>query len=212
MTHHVVEYTAALLRALPEPRHVRTAMLFGSAREIRPPGERGASRPDQLLAARDIRSKELILHITGIESRTFCETRNRFCLGDISRERLLACETAQFPTAIANRSDDFFHVRDARRVWSTKPDGIDAWICDHVANRAVRFRVANSEPSRECRCCRSILRIRAPDSEHVCIANASEAHDVEARVESASNEANPQSAGVHSTAIRVFISSPVTPS
>src|SRR5258706_15927636 len=102
MTHHVVENSAALLRPLPEPRHVWTAVLFSSASEIRSPGERSTSRPDKLLAARDIRSKELILHVTGIQPRTFCETRDHFCLGDISRERLLACETAQLPAAVAN--------------------------------------------------------------------------------------------------------------
>src|SRR5688572_15665533 len=116
VTHHVIENASTLERALPEPRHVRSAVLFGGARQIRAPRERGTSCPDELLPACDLRRKELILEVAGVESNARRESRNFFCLGDVAGEWFLAREPAKRSSAVGNRGDDLFHVGDARLV------------------------------------------------------------------------------------------------
>ena len=63
VAHHVVEHAAALQLAAPEPRHVRTAVLLGRAREIRTAGRRRAARPEQRRARLDLRREDLVLEI-----------------------------------------------------------------------------------------------------------------------------------------------------
>ena len=63
VAHHVVQDAAALQRAVPEPRHVRAAVLFGRARQVRAAGDRCAARPDELAPARHRRREDLVLEI-----------------------------------------------------------------------------------------------------------------------------------------------------
>src|SRR5438105_13231783 len=55
VTHHVQQRTPALLAALPEPRLVRSAVLFGGACKIGPPRGGDGAPPDDVLAALDPR-------------------------------------------------------------------------------------------------------------------------------------------------------------
>jgi len=174
MAHHVVENATALERALPEPRHVRSAVLFSGAGEIRPAGERSASRPDQLFAACDLRREELILEVPRIEPDTLCQTRDGPRFGDIPREWFLACESEQLTVSVPNRRYDLFDVGDARLVGAAEPDCVDARVCDHRADRSVRFCVAHLESTCQCRSRRRVSRIRAPDAEHVGVTDSGE--------------------------------------
>src|SRR3954468_5531071 len=116
MTHHVVQHAAALQGALPEPRHVWTAVLLRGAGEIRTAGQRGATRPYQLAAAGDVWREELVLQIPGVESDAPGEIENLLRLGDVASEGLLAGEAAQGADPILDGADDLFDVGDARLI------------------------------------------------------------------------------------------------
>ena len=174
MAHHVVENSAALKRALPEPGHVRAAVLFRRAREVRSPGKCGASCPDELFSASDLGCEELILEIACVEPDAFCQTRHRFRFGDVSPERFFAGEPAQLAGAVSNCGNDFFYVGDARLIGAAQPDRVDARIRDHRADGFVRLRVTHFEPSGQCRGRGCVFWIRAPDAEHVSVADAGE--------------------------------------
>src|SRR5512133_784304 len=104
MTHHVIQYASALKLTLPEPRHVRTAVLLCGAREIRPPCERRTACPDELLPTSDVGSEKLVLEIARVESHARCESSNLLRFGNIAGERLLACEALQVRAAFYRRN------------------------------------------------------------------------------------------------------------
>ena len=80
VAHHVVEHTAALQIALPEPRRVRPAVLLGRAREIRTTRRRGAARPEERASRLDVRREELILEIARASVRRARRARARASL------------------------------------------------------------------------------------------------------------------------------------
>src|SRR5215207_5095468 len=90
VAHHVVEHSAALQLALPEPGHVRTAVLFRGAREVRAPRRGGATGPDQGPAGLDVWSKKLVLEIAVSKAHTLHQLEDMPCFRDVARERLLA--------------------------------------------------------------------------------------------------------------------------
>src|SRR5947207_4945238 len=135
MTHHVVENSPALKRSLPEPRHVRPAVLLGGARQVGSSSERGAASPDQFAPARNVRREKLILEITGVQADTASELRDFFCFGNVAPERFLAGETAQRSRSGLNRGDYFLDVGAARLIRAADPECVDRRIGNHVANR-----------------------------------------------------------------------------
>src|SRR5947207_11709902 len=137
MTHHVVETSPALKRPLPEPRHVRPAVLLGGARQIGSSSERSAASPNQFAPARDVWREKLILEITGVQADTASEIRDFFCFGNVAPERFLAGETAQRSRAALNRRDYLLDVGDACLVRAADPERVDRRIGNHVANRLV---------------------------------------------------------------------------
>src|SRR4051812_4839699 len=134
MTHHVVEHTTTLQSALPEPWHVRSAVLLGSASEIGASGEGCAARPDQLASTRDVGREKLVLEISRVESYARHQLSDLLRFRHISRERLFACESTESSGAGLYRIDNFFDVRDASLVGAAKPQRVDRWIGNHVAN------------------------------------------------------------------------------
>ena len=187
VTHHVIQHAASLQRRLPEPGHVRSAVLFGRACEIRTTGEGGASRPDQLLAAGYFRREKLILEISGIQAHTRRQLRDTSCFFDISRERLFARDTAQL-SSVAECANNFFDVLDAGLIWSAKPDRVDCRIGDHLCDRAICSCVTYLEPPCICRSSAGVLRVWTPYSAHVGITHAGERLNMKACVEAAADK------------------------
>ena len=118
-------------------------MLFGSARQIGTTGERSTARPNEFSSTNDVGRKELVLQVASIEANAFDQIDDLLCLGDVSRQRLLAGEAAQRAGPGPDRVDDLFDVRDARVIWSTQPQRIDRRIRNHVSNGFVRPRVTD---------------------------------------------------------------------
>src|SRR6185437_3174341 len=116
MAHHVVQHTAALQLAAPEPWHVRAAVLFGCAREIGTSGRRRAARPEKCASRLHLRRKDLILEIAVRDARTRDEIANLLRLGDVARQRLLAGDAAELALAALDRVHDLFDVLDARVI------------------------------------------------------------------------------------------------
>src|SRR5512142_2795087 len=122
VAHHVVEHAAALELSAPEPRHVRTAVFFGGAREIWAAGGRGASCPNELSSRFDLRREQLVLEIARRESHALHQFAHALRLGDVARERLLARETDERALATLDRVDDLLDVLDARVIGPGQPD------------------------------------------------------------------------------------------
>src|SRR3954469_8565990 len=106
MTHHVIEHTAALQRALPEPRHMRAAVLLGGACEVRTASQSCAAGPDKLAPASDVRREQLVLEVPGVEAHTLHQINHFLRFGDVSRERLFAGEAAKRSCPAFNGVDD----------------------------------------------------------------------------------------------------------
>jgi len=134
MAHHIVEHAAALQRAAPEPRHVRTAVLFGGAGKIRPAGCRSAARPQQCMAGLYLRCKDLVLEVPECNAGGFERSSDLRGFGDGTCEWLLARDSAQCARAALERMHDLFEVLDARMVWTGDPERIDRRIRNHIAD------------------------------------------------------------------------------
>ena len=135
---------------LPEPRHVRAAVLLGGAREVRTAGRRRAARPEQLRArprpaARRAGSRGSRAAMpTRFTSATHAASPRRRCAPAASRRR---CPLSVALAAL-DRVDDLLDVLDARVVRAAEPDRVDRGIGDHVGDRRVRLRVADVELAR----------------------------------------------------------------
>src|SRR6185437_3098771 len=90
MTGHVGKDAAALPLRLPEPRHVRPAMLLGGARQIRAAADRDGAAPHDVLAALDCARKHLVLEIAVHQLGVFGEAQHFPRLGKSATERLFA--------------------------------------------------------------------------------------------------------------------------
>ena len=73
VTGHVGKDAAPLPLRLPEPRHVRPAMLLGGARQIGTPTDRDGAAPHDVLAALDGAREHLVLQVAVHELRIFSE-------------------------------------------------------------------------------------------------------------------------------------------
>ncbi len=154
MAHHVVEHAAALQLALPEPGHVRPAVLLGGAGQIRAPGERGAAGPDQMPPVLHLRREQLVLQISGVEPHALHERVHLLRFGHVAGQRLLAGEPPQRsarPRSIV--LDDLLDVLDAGVVGAAQPEGVDFGIGHHRARSS-----GTASPRR----CRAIARTRPP--------------------------------------------------
>src|ERR1700682_5430548 len=90
VTGHVGEHAATLLAALPEPGHVRAAMLLGRAGEIGPASAGHGAAPDDLLAPLHGRREDLVLEIAVVEAGILRQAQLLARLGQGAGQRLLA--------------------------------------------------------------------------------------------------------------------------
>src|SRR5206468_10840604 len=90
VAHHVVQHAAALQVAAPKPRFMRTAMFFGSPRQIRPAGTSYASRPNDLAPGRYRWREKLVFEISMTEADAFNQFDDPHRLGDIPCQGLFA--------------------------------------------------------------------------------------------------------------------------
>src|SRR5687767_9950813 len=141
MTHHVVQHTTTLKRAQPEPRHMRPAVFFSCASEIRSAGQRRAACPDKLLTPCHLGCKKLVLQIARVEPHARGQTCDLLCLSYIAAKRLFARDSLEL-RAIPDRGDNLFDVADAGVIRSAQPDGVDVAIAHHLADGFVRARVS----------------------------------------------------------------------
>ena len=115
VAHHVVEHAAALQVALPEPGHVRAAVLLGRAREVGAPGAAAPRAQTISRAALEARREELVLEIAVQDARLLHELDHAPRLGDVAAERLLAGDAAQ----VARRASRAATIRSmfSTRAW-----------------------------------------------------------------------------------------------
>src|SRR6185312_15828152 len=197
MTHHVVEHTAALHVAAPEPWHVRATVFFGCAREIRASGSRCAATPDQRPAGLDLRREQLILQIAVHQSNALDELEDRCGFRDVACEWLFARDCLESAPATLDRADYLPDVLDAGEVGAEQPDRVDRGIGNHVGDGIVRAGISNIERARERRGRGCVLTVRTPDSEYVRVAHSDERLEVEPGDETAANEADAESVAAH---------------
>src|SRR5206468_12638607 len=165
VAHHVVQHAAALQRALPEPRLVRTTMFLGGAREVGTARECDASLPDDLAAGCDGRRKNLILEISMEQAGALNQFKNSLSFRDISSQRLLARQTLQRSPALFNGVDDLFNIFNSSVIWAAKPDGINGRIGHHIRDRAIHFGLAHIESAGKRGGSCSVLFVRTPDTQ-----------------------------------------------
>src|SRR5215210_1566071 len=135
MAHHfhrvendVVKNATTLQNSLPEPGHVRAAVLLRRASEIRTSRQRRASSPNQLAPAGDVRREKLILQVTRAQANASCQLRDSSRLRDVAGERFFAREAAKSAGSVLYRVNDLLHVRDAGVVGPAEPNRIDCRI------------------------------------------------------------------------------------
>src|SRR3954466_15547377 len=190
MAHHVVEHAATLQLALPEPRHVRSAVLLGRAGQIWASRRRGAARPEQHATALHVWREDLVLEIAGREPDALHQLVDLLRFGDVAREWLLAGDAPEIALAALHRLDDLLDVLDAGVIGPGEPDRIDVRVGNHVGDRLVRLALADVELVRiRCRR-RGVLPVRAPDAADVAVTDSRPAEHVELRVEARADEAD----------------------
>src|SRR5581483_10513747 len=84
VTHHVVQYAAALQLSLPEPRPVRPAVLLGRTGQVRRSRQLCTTRPENRTPVFDLRGEHLILEIAVAQSDALHEGHDVLGLGDVS--------------------------------------------------------------------------------------------------------------------------------
>src|SRR5690606_4591792 len=129
--------------ALPEPRVVWTAVLFRGTRQIRPAGHRGATGPDQLPPALDVRREKLVLQVPVRDSGALDQRSDVASFGRVAGERLLAGDSLQRALATLHRRDDLLHVLDPLVIRTADPDRVDVRVGHHLRDRSVGARVTH---------------------------------------------------------------------
>jgi len=190
LTAAVEAVMSTLQVASPEPGRMRSAMFLGGAGEIRPSGRRGATRPGQGMARLDLRCEQLVLQVAVRDPRAVDQRQHALGFRDRAPQRLLAGDALEIPASSLHGVDDFFDVLEPPMVGPGQPERVDGGIRNHVANRSEWFRVADVETTRALGCGGRMGVRRAPDTEHVGVANRSERLQVESRVETAADEAD----------------------
>src|SRR4051812_47980957 len=99
VAHHVVQHSSALEIAAPEPRHVRAAVLFAGAREVRPAGRRSATRPEQRVPRFDLRSEDLVLEVSRRDADLLRQADDFPRFADVAGQRLLAGNAEELTAA-----------------------------------------------------------------------------------------------------------------
>ncbi len=193
MTHHVVEDSAALQLALPEPGHVGSAVLLRGPGQIGAAGECGAARPDDGAALRHGGRERLVLEIAVGDPGLLRELEDPLRFRDVAAERFLACDAAELALAARDRVRDLLEVLDAREVRTAHPKRIDRGVGHHLSQRAVGLRLPHVELPRHGRHVLSVLVVRAPHTQHVGISHALEREEMEPRIEPASDESDAES-------------------
>ena len=173
VAHHVVEHAAALQLALPEPGHVRPAVLLGRARQVGPAGGRARRAPRcSSRPALDLRREDLVLQVAVSEPGPLHQLERpasprRRCAPAASRRR---CPRASpCPRSIASTISSTFSMR----AWFG-PQSQSASIAGSATISAMEsyaLRVADVELPRERRGRRGVRRLGAPDAEHVGVAH-----------------------------------------
>src|SRR2546425_8553071 len=114
---------------------MRPAVFFGRPSNIRTSGQRSSSAPDDLLSARDTRSKDLIFEITVQQPGTLYHINHPTRLSHVASQRLLASNADQFAFSRLDRIADGLHVLQAQMVWRAKPEAVYLWRGNHLFNR-----------------------------------------------------------------------------
>src|SRR6202034_3649151 len=92
VTGHVGQNPAALALRLPEPRHVRAAVLLGGARQIGPAANRHRAPPDDVFAALHGAREYLIFQIAVQQRSIGREPQHLAGFNKRTPERLLASD------------------------------------------------------------------------------------------------------------------------
>ena len=85
--------------ALPEPRHVRAAMLLGGARQIGPTADRHGAAPHDVLAALHRAGEHLIFQIAVQELGIFGQAQHLAGFGERAPQRLFASDAYELRAA-----------------------------------------------------------------------------------------------------------------
>jgi hypothetical protein len=190
VAHHVVENAAALQPALPEPGHVRPAVLLGGTGQVGAAGRGGAAGPDEHAAMLHLRAEELVFEVAVPEPRLPGERGHLLRFLDGAGEWLFAGKPQEFTAAAEHGVGDFLDVGHSRLVGPAEPDGVDGRVGHHFGNGAVGACLPHVELPGIRRGVLSVGAIGAPDAEHVGIAYSLPALHVKAGVESAADESD----------------------
>src|SRR5690606_8706015 len=131
VAHHVIQHAAALQIASPEPGRMRTAVLLGGARQIRPAGETRSPSPDAAPTLLHVRREKLILEVSMLQAGPLDQPGDLERFGDRTGQWLLAGDASQGAPVALDGVDQLLDVVDAGVIGAAEPDRLDAWIGDH---------------------------------------------------------------------------------
>jgi hypothetical protein len=167
--------------------------MFRRARQVGAARRRRATRPEQRVTRFDLWREHLILEVAVGDPDLFRQREDLLRLGDIAGEWFLAGDAFQLALAAIDGVDDLLEVLDARLVGSRHPDCIDSGIGDHLGDRRIRSGITDVEVARVRGGGGRVLLVRAPDPEHVGVADTLHSAHVELRVEAAADESDAES-------------------
>src|SRR5688500_14090283 len=116
---------------------MRTTVLFGGARKIRPTGTARPTGPKQCMACFNLGREELILEISMRDADALDEVNHALRFGDIACKRLLAGNAFEGALAAFDRVNDLFQILEPSVVWPSEPKGLDGGIRHHRSNGLV---------------------------------------------------------------------------
>src|SRR6266850_4526143 len=176
---------------------MRPAVFFGRPCEIRTSGERRRSVPDDLLSARDARSKHLIFQITVQQPRPLYHLNHTTRLSHVASQRFFASNADQFPFSSLDRIADGLHVLQTQVVWRAKPETVYLRRGNHLFNRIECAAVTQTKPAGEIGGRLSMLAVWTVNAEHISIAYADPRLNMKARHKSAADESHSEFASSH---------------
>ena len=134
VTHHVVQYPAALQPSLPEPGHMGAAVLLGRPSEVRPAGQGGTAGPEELPASLDLGREALVLQVAMLETGSLHQLADPLGLGHVPRQGFLAGDAPQLSLAPEDSVGHLLHILDSRMVGAAEPDRVDGRIGHQVSD------------------------------------------------------------------------------
>ncbi len=151
VAHHVVQHTAALELPVPEPRHVRPAVLLRRARQVGSARSSAAPRLQTISLPRTTPGREeLVLEVAVEQADLLDQLEHPARFRGVASERLLARHTRRSsPLPDSMASDDLLHHLDPGEVGRADPECVDAGIGHHLGDRAIDLGVADAELARQ---------------------------------------------------------------